>query len=58
MSSSQEEYDLQAFVANLAIIYMALNGRKKHGGLEGEEEGRKEGRRKPTKTMSSQPEVR
>lgn len=44
MISNQEEFDLWPFVANLAIIYMALNRkRQKHGRLErkGEREEKK-----------------
>lgn len=42
MISNQEEFDLWAFAANLAIIYIALNRkRRKHGGLEGKEEREK-----------------
>lgn len=33
--SNQDEFDLWAFVANLATIYIVFNGkRRKHGGLE------------------------
>lgn len=40
-------------MAYLAIIYMALNERRKWGELEGEEEERNKGKRKPTKTIIS-----
>lgn len=46
MISNQEEFDRQVFVANLAIIYMALYGkRRKHEGLE------RKGERKEKKTQ-------